>query len=153
MSTSGQVVGTDTILTEPKDSPLFQNAITSAVPFTPSTEVGRVKVVPNPYRTDRNYIYEQGGWEGLGRLWNENRRVVWFIHLPPKCTIRIFSLAGEVIKTIAHDDDNRQSRNVAVGQEEFELLSESNRVLASGIYIYLVDSDYGKQMGKFVVIR
>jgi hypothetical protein len=153
MSTSGQVVGMDTILTEPTDSPLFQNAITSAVPFTPSTEVGRVKVVPNPYRTDRNYIYEQGGWEGLGRLWTENRRVVWFIHLPPKCTIRIFSLAGEVIKTIAHDDDNRQSRNVAVGQEEFELLSESNRVLASGIYLYLVDSDYGRQMGKFVVIR
>jgi hypothetical protein len=124
-----------------------------SAPFLPSARVGEVKVVPNPYRTDRNYIYEQGGWEGLGRLWTENRRVVWFIHLPPKCTIRIFSLAGEVIKTISHDDADRQSRNLAVGQEEFELLSESNRALASGIYIYLVESEYGTQTGKFVIIR
>jgi hypothetical protein len=149
--TGGQAI--DTVLTTATESKMFENVQRYGAPFSPSAKLGEVKVVPNPYRTDRNYIYEQGGWEGLGRLWNENRRVVWFIHLPPKCTIRIFSLAGEVIKTIAHDDDNRQSRNVAVGQEEFELLSESNRALASGIYIYLVESGFGTQIGKFVVIR
>jgi len=89
----------------------------------------------------------------LGSHWTEDRRVVWFIHLPSRCTIRIFSLAGEIIKSISHDDSDRQSRNLAVGQEEFELLSESNRALASGIYIYLVESDLGTQTGKFVVIR
>jgi hypothetical protein len=148
----GSVV-TDTIMTEPLESPIFQNATQSQLPFTPSTEPNRVKVVPNPYRTDDDYRYEYGGWEGLSRLWTENRRVVWFIHLPSRCTIRIFSLAGEIIKSISHDDSDRQSRNLAVGQEEFELLSESNRALASGIYIYLVESDLGTQTGKFVIIR
>jgi hypothetical protein len=140
-------------MTEPLESPIFQNATQSQLPFTPSTEPNKVKVVPNPYRTDNDYRYEYGGWEGLSRLWTENKRVVWFIHLPTKCTIRIFSLAGEIIKTISHDDADRQLNNEAIGQEELELLSESNRALASGIYIYLVESDLGTQTGKFVIIR
>jgi hypothetical protein len=100
-----------------------------------------------------DYTYEGGGWEGLGRQWVEDKRVVWFIHLPPKCTIRIFTIAGEVVKTISHDDAQREANGLAVGQEEFILLSESNRALASGIYVYLVESEYGTQTGKFVVIR
>jgi hypothetical protein len=149
----GGGLGIDTTLTAPTESPMHENVLHYSVPFMPSTKPGQVKVVPNPYRTDQNYIFEQGGWEGLGSRWTENRRVVWFIHLPSRCTIRIFSLAGEIIKSISHDDSDRQSRNLAVGQEEFELLSESNRALASGIYIYLVESDLGTQTGKFVIIR
>ena len=65
----------------------------------------------------------------------------------------MFSLAGELVSTIYHDDADRTSHNLAIGQEEFELLSDSYRTLASGIYIFTVESDFGKQMGKFVVIR
>jgi hypothetical protein len=144
ISPMGQITGVDTILTEPYESPIHQNATIAAVPFTPSTRVGQVKVVPNPYRTDQNYLYEGGGWEGLAKLWSEDKRLIWFIHLPSKCTIRIFSLVGEVIKVIEHDDAAREARGLAVGQEEFRLLSESNRALASGVYIYLVESEYGK---------
>jgi hypothetical protein len=144
---------TDTVWLDPAESFIHENAIKIQMPFAPSTQLNKVKVVPNPYRTDMDYTYEGGGWEGLGRQWVEDKRVVWFIHLPPKCTIRIFTIAGEVVKTISHDDAQREANGLAVGQEEFILLSESNRALASGIYVYLVESEYGTQTGKFVVIR
>jgi hypothetical protein len=144
---------TDSILTNPIESLIHENVKVYAVPFHASSRVGEVKVVPNPYRTDRNYTYEGGGWEGLGRNWDETKRLVWFIHLPPKCTIRIFSLAGDIVKTIDHDDAWRTADGKPIGQEEFYLLSESNRALASGVFVYTVESNLGKQIGKFVVIR
>jgi hypothetical protein len=150
----------DTLISPPTESSIEVNAQKVVLPFEPSREVGKVKVVPNPYRTDHDYTFEAGGWEGLSRKWTENDRVIWFIHLPPKCTIRIFSLSGDLIRTIEHDDQLRQAANQAansdvlpVGQEEWNLISESGRAIASGIYVYTVESDFGRQIGKFVVIR
>jgi hypothetical protein len=149
----GNVTLIDTVITDPFESPIHENAAQYQVPFQTSSKVGEVKVVPNPYRTDRDYTYAGGGYEGLGRKWDETKRLVWFIHLPPKCTIRIFSLVGEIVKTIDHDDAWRTADGKPIGQEEFYLLSESNRALASGVFVYTVESDLGKQIGKFVVIR
>ena len=148
----GQTIS-DTVVTEPIETGIHENAVSVPIPFEPATKVNQVKVVPNPYRTDRDYRFETGGWEGLTKNWDETKRVIWFIHLPARATIRVFSMAGELISTIYHDDADRTSRNLAIGQEEFELLSDSHRTLASGIYIFTVESDFGKQMGKFVVIR
>jgi hypothetical protein len=143
----------DTIQTTPLQSLIFENATLYQLPFTPSSRLSDIKVVPNPYRTDQDYTYEGGGWEGLGRLWSEYKRQIWFIHLPPKCTIRIFTIMGEVVATIHHDDAQRIAQGMPEGQEEWFLLSDSNRAIASGIYVYLVESEFGQQIGKFVVIR
>jgi hypothetical protein len=143
----------DTIQTPAFSSPLFENAKLFQLPFTPSYTLGEVKVVPNPYRTDQDYTFEGGGWEGLGRLWSEYRRQIWFTHLPPKCTIRIFTIMGEVVSTLYHDDAVRIPQGFPEGQEEWYLLSDSNRAIASGVYVFLVESEYGTQTGKFVVIR
>ena len=62
-------------------------------------------------------------------------------------------MMGEIIKVLHHDDNERASAGYPTGVEEFPLFSESNRTLASGVYIYLVESDFGTQTGKFVVIR
>lgn len=143
----------DTLHISPGESSLHENAINYQAPFNPSTTLNKVKVVPNPYRTDQDYTFEGGGWEGLGRLWNEYNRQIWFIHLPSKCTIRIFTIAGEVVATLYHDDTVRMAKGLPPGQHEWFLLSESNRAIASGVYIFLVESEYGTQTGKFVVIR
>jgi hypothetical protein len=143
----------DTLVTPAVESDLSQNVKLVQLPFSPSTELGKVKVVPNPYRVDADYTYEGGGWEGLSRSWTENDRVIWFIHLPPKCTIHVFTLAGDVVTTIEHDDTQRTTPDRPPGQEEWNLLSESGRAIASGIYVFVVDSEFGKQVGKFVVIR
>jgi hypothetical protein len=147
------IIVIDSVLTNPIESSIHDNVIQYSVPFYTSTQLNEVRVVPNPYRTDKDYTFEGNGWEGLGRNWDETKRLVWFIHLPKKCTVRIYSMTGEIIKTIEHDDEIRNAKGLPTGQEEFYLLSESNRILASGVYIYSVESEYGKEIGKFVVIR
>ncbi len=130
--------------------------------FSVATNAGEVLAVPNPYRVDQDYTFESGGWEGRASVWNENKRLIKFIHLPNRCKIKIFSLVGDLIAELDHDDPTR-------GEIEWNLLSESNRALASGVYIFTVDAfekiispntgeeiglnKIGSQIGKFVLIR
>src|ERR1041385_7514525 len=114
--------------------------------FSVADTLGKVLVVPNPYRVDQDYTYENGGWEGRSSNWTENNRLVKFIHLPTKCTIRIFTLTGDQVATLDHNDEVH-------GELEWNLLSQSGRALASGVYIFSVESTLGQQIGKFVLIR
>jgi hypothetical protein len=119
----------DSTVTPSLESPIYENAKAFQPAFSTSYKLGEVKVVPNPYRTDKDYTYENGGWEGLGRTWFEDRRLIWFIHLPPLATIRIFSLMGELIASIEHDDEARIGRGLPPGQEEWALLSSAYRAI------------------------
>jgi hypothetical protein len=145
-SPSPGVIIYDTLYTSNPESPIEANMQSVDLTFSPSNRLGDVLVVPNPYRVDNDYTSENGGWEGRGREWTENNRLLKFIHLPPKCTIRVFSIAGDEITTLQHDDPVR-------GEYDWDILSGSFRALASGVYIYTVESDFGKQIGKFVLIR
>jgi hypothetical protein len=111
------------------------------------SQLGKVAVVPNPYRGDVDYTAGIE-WEGPPEIWTEDKRRIQFINLPGKCTIRIYSLAGDLIKTIAHDDESR-------GWENWNLISRVNQAISSGIYIFSVeDHNTGDmQLGKFVVIK
>ncbi len=142
--------GLDTVEVEPLESGLRVNAVRIDLPFAASQELGKVSVVPNPYRTDRDYTLESGGYEGLTSGWNENLRVIKFINLPAKCKIRIFSLSGDLVKEVDHDGTTEAYPR---GDHSVTLLSDSNRALASGIYIFTVESGLGTQTGKFVIIR
>lgn len=135
---------------EPLESGFRVNATVVDLPFAVSQEAGKVAVVPNPYRTDQNYTLESGGYEGPSAGWDEGRRRVKFINLPEHCTIRIFSLAGDLVRTIQHDGGGGQFPR---GDVDVLLVSDSNRALASGIYIFTVESEFGAQTGKFVIIR
>ncbi|HTY38679.1 MAG TPA: hypothetical protein VMH23_16285 [Bacteroidota bacterium] len=156
---TNHVVTNDTLTSPALESAFTDNDTLVIIPFAPSKSLGEVKVVPNPYRTDQDYTAENGGWEGVGRNWSESQRVIWFIHLPAVCTVRIFTLTGDIVATLRHDDPERQAlerldgQPRPVGQEEWHLLSESGRAVASGVYIYTVESQYGRQIGKFVIIR
>jgi hypothetical protein len=136
---------------EPLESGRLVNATRIDLPFSVSNELGKVSVVPNPYRTDQDYTLESGGYEGLFSQWDENKRVVKFINLPEVCTIRIFSLSGDLVRTVNHD--GRSESGISRGDVNVPLVSESNRALASGVYVFTVDSDLGVQTGKFVIIR
>ncbi len=149
----GGAVRIDTLMAPSTESDVSQNDTRVQLPFAPSARIGEVKVVPNPYRTDRNYTYEEGGWEGRSQFWDESRRLIWFTHLPARAVVRIFSLSGDIVATIIHDDASRLALHEAEGQEEWNLLSDSGRAIASGIYIFTVESQFGKQVGKFAVIR
>jgi hypothetical protein len=148
---SGDSVVPVAVPIDPLESSRLVNALRVDLPFSVSTVPGTVRVVPNPYRTDREYSLENGGYEGPSGEWDENSRKIKFINLPEVCTIRVFSLAGELIRSMEHD--GRDGSGFSRGDHDMFLLSESNRALASGIYIFQVESALGTQMGKFVVIR
>jgi hypothetical protein len=38
------------------------------------------------------------------------------------------------------------------GDEWWDILSENRQLVASGVYIYHIDSEVGEQVGKFVII-
>ena len=97
-------------------------------------EVNRINVFPNPYYgTHRGERLPTEKW-------------VEFTHLPPTCTIRIFSLAGTLVRTLERDAVNDQS------WERWDLLNESELPVASGLYIYHIDvPGVGEKIGKLAV--
>lgn len=155
---SGTGILRDTLITESAESSVLENMQRVDLSFSASDKLGEVLVVPNPYRVDQDYTFENGGWEGRGRIWDEGKRLVKFIHLPKKCKIRVFTMAGDMVAEM--DYVSPMVTNAAgqlvdsnEGELEWNLLSESNRALASGVYVFTVESDFGTQIGKFVLIR
>ncbi|MCK4420197.1 hypothetical protein KAW18_12070 [candidate division WOR-3 bacterium] len=135
--------------TGPKESSIVFSLI-EAIPGSPSGSGKKVSVVPNPYRGDVDYT--EDGWEvptyAPTAGWTERDRKIQFINLPADCTIRIYTLTGDLVRTIKHKDPLR-------GWENWNLISEVNQAISSGIYVFSVqDHGTGKtQLGKFVVIK
>jgi hypothetical protein len=146
----GGGVKRDSLFTDPAESSLRENLKQVDLSFSASDNLGEVLVVPNPYRIDQDYTFENGGWEGLGRSWDETKRLVRFIHLPRKCTIRVFTVAGDQVATLQYE---APADKPDMGQMDWDILSESNRALASGLYVFTVESELGTQVGKFALIR
>lgn len=131
---------------EPQYKPAPFNAlfrITSTPPrmIVDSTLALNVKVVPNPY-----LIHNE--WQQSSLI-----RRLRFINLPSECVIRIFTLNGDLIKTIIHKSTIGSVKGDAGGDEWWDLLTDNRQLVASGVYIFHVDSKVGQQVGKFVVIR
>jgi len=75
-------------------------------------------------------------------------RRIYFINLPPKCTIRIYTLRGYLVKTIEHHS------SIEVGQEPWDLISENGQEIAYGVYIYHVQAPgIGEKVGKFDILN
>ncbi len=94
-----------------------------------------IKVVPNPYIV-------RNAWEP-----SRDYSRIAFTHLPDKCTIRIYTIAGDLLQTLEHESAELD------GNENWDLLTKNNQKIAAGIYIYHVESDYGEKIGKFAVVR
>ncbi len=120
-------------------SPLTENDL-----FSYSTNVAfvddsresldEIRIVPNPYIVNAS-------WEVL-----ENVRRLYFMFLPLECDIDIFTISGDKIKTIHH--------NNGTGDEEWNLVTDSNVAVSYGIYIYVVSTPDGKnKIGKFAIIK
>jgi hypothetical protein len=70
-----------------------------------------------------------------------------FTNLPQECRISIFTVSGELIRTIDHN-------NQFDGNAWWDLRTENNQEVAPGLYIYHVESGNGREkVGKFAVIR
>lgn len=108
-----------------------------------------VAVYPNPYRIDSRY--DNTGYENrFSDLYEERARSIFFANIPNKCTISIYSIDGDLIRKIEHNEtDNSSQPSVA----RFNLINRNDQTIVSGIYYWVVESEVGKQIGKLVVLR
>jgi hypothetical protein len=107
-------------------------------------------VYPNPYRLDGNYLGR--GFEARER-WHvpeDKTRLVHFANLPPKCTIRVYSLDGDLVRELYHDID---PLDYLANHETWDLINKNLQLVVSGLYYWVVEDDQGNtQIGKLVVI-
>jgi hypothetical protein len=111
-------------------------------------------VVPNPYKANAE-------WDLVPREEDPSGTKVTFMNLPrTKGTIHIYTLAGDLVQDLPFDgtvaSDLRYGKDpVTAGQGSvpWNLISRNGQKIVSGIYLYSVDSDLGRKVGKFVIIR
>lgn len=105
-------------------------------------ELGRIRVVPNPYIAAETWEPRNTFTSGRGP------REIHFINLPAKCTIRIFNAAGTLIRKIEHES------SLENGTEIWDVLSEEKFEIAYGVYVYHVEAPgVGEKTGTFAVIK
>lgn len=102
-----------------------------------------VIVVPNPYV---GYNELEPVSKLPGQLRGERR--IYFDNLPNECTIRIFTLSGNLVNTLNHYS------NYENGREYWNLLNKDGFSVAYGIYIAHIDAPgIGEKILKFAIIK
>lgn len=129
------------VLTE-LESPLTSSIEERVVPRSESRTSGSgAWVVPNPY-------YGHAAWERQPVPGDAFTKHIDFFGLPrARCTIKIFTLAGDLVRALDHDGTS------GAGEASWDLISRNGQDVESGIYLFSVDSKLGHQVGRFVVIR
>lgn len=98
-----------------------------------SVPASLVLPVPNPYYA--HSAYEQ----------NQFARRIRFVNCPARCTIRIYNLAGQLVRTLEKDDP---STSVL----EWDIQTRNGLPVGSGIYVYHVETPgEGAVIGRLVV--
>ncbi|MCP4546875.1 MAG: hypothetical protein GY835_10470 [bacterium] len=82
---------------------------------------------------------------------------VEFRHLPAAaCVVRIFSLAGDLVQVIEHDESARIADGdyASTGTVAWDLVSRNGQDVASGIYLFSIEANgFESAIGKFAVVR
>jgi hypothetical protein len=108
------------------------------VPLRPAAVLGKVRVYPNPYR----YRIHTGGvhFGGAKPTIPPEERLTAGI-------IKIFTITGELIKTLIVTEDD-------AGYKNWDLTNEDGEPVATGIYIYQITNNQGGETtGKIAIIR
>ena len=146
---------------ESLESALGQNKFV-VVPSANASEHTGAYVFPNPYHVEAS-------WDA-GRPPRD--KVVWFGGLPNRCTIRVYTLAGDLVMARAFDGSVYHTENIrgiwtpdrnpdtgapALSGASFawDLISDRGQAIASGLYVWTIQSRNGDavQRGKLLVIK
>jgi hypothetical protein len=99
----------------------------------PTADLLTVSVVPNPFRESETWDHPGG---------NE----VHFINLPSQAKIRIYTVAGDLVRELTHNDVVRDF-------ERWDLKNGNGKDVVSGIYMYRVEAGTFTAQNRFIVIR
>jgi hypothetical protein len=116
---------------------------------TAEGERPRPGLYPNPYRLVDDYYGR--GWEnsrGLEPDPERSRRITFF-NLPDACKITIWTLDGDLVKEIHH----QVAAASGPDYEVWNLITRNGEKVRTGLYIWCVESSFGNDVGKLVVVR
>ena len=104
-------------------------------------ELNNVAVVPNPYVV-------AASWEPRTQIQGRGPRQIQFIHLPEQCTIKIFTIRGELVRRLEHNGTGGD------GAAWWDLMTENQQDVAYGVYFYHVEAPgIGEKIGKFAIVK
>ncbi|RKY80472.1 hypothetical protein DRQ07_05465, partial [candidate division KSB1 bacterium] len=108
-----------------------------------SSQMDKIKVVPNPYvaATAHELPLPPAITSGRGE------RKIDFIHLPLNSKVHIFTAMGEHVITLEQDG------SIFNGTLSWNLKTKENLDVAAGIYFYVVESPVGVKRGKIGIIK
>lgn len=116
-----------------------------------------VGVYPNPY-------YGNAYWDGS----SERLRKIYFYNLPSECQITIYTLSGDIVKRIDHNQNSNGSdikwfqtyasdgkQKMTGGEDVWDMLTDDDQAIATGLYLFTVkDTNTGDiKRGKFLIIK
>lgn len=118
------------------ESSIFANRMTKPFlsTFPPTNSLDDVIVVPNPFVLG----------EGYSQLAETDQ--IQFVNIPNPCTIRIYTIRGDLVKTIEVADGSGAITS-------WNQLTDYGLYVESGIYIFYVESKLGNKTGKFAIVR
>ena len=118
---------------------------TSRLEVSPERPIGTtlddIRIVPNPYYISDTKLgpYVQSA--------NDPRQIMFF-NLPERCTIKLFTESGDLIKTIEHKPLSKS------GYYEWNMLTDNQQAISSGLYIAVFEAPGGGvAYQKFIVVR
>tara|TARA_R110002124_G_scaffold120157_3_gene278043 strand:+ start:32270 stop:35569 length:3300 start_codon:yes stop_codon:yes gene_type:complete len=99
-------------------------------------------VVPNPYVASSDF--EPANTYRAGR----GERRIYFMKLPAKSTIRIYTITGQLVQTLYHDS------TIDDGQVAWDLVTKDGMNLSFGVYLFHVEAEgIGETTGRFAIIK
>ncbi len=110
--------------------------VESASAATGPTDLSQVHTVPDPYLTTSRYDLAP------------STKQLMFVNLPPRATLRIYTVTGILVDILDHDDPTGGGRAV------WDLRNRNNQFVASGVYFFhVVTPDGDEHVGKFTVLN
>jgi hypothetical protein len=122
---------------------------------------GKVFVYPNPYRVEARWDVGQGVRD----------HYLWFTNLPSRCTLRIYTLAGDEIFRKDFDGSTYSGEgargiynpNAPITPHPptlsgttygWNLITSLGEAVATGLYLYSVEEPGGaRTVGKFLIVK
>ena len=102
-----------------------------------------IYVVPNPYVVSSNIEPLD-----LQNPLDRGPRRVYFANLPSNCSIDIYTMSGELVRSLKHNS------SIEDGIKYWDLTTSDNFPVSFGMYIFHVKSDNGNEStGRFAVIK
>jgi hypothetical protein len=130
-----------------------------AIPAPKPGEGGGVTVFPNPYRVEAS-------WD---QLKNARDHYLWFANLPQQCTIRIYTLSGDLVYEYEFDGrtynganargiynpSSDLKANLSGATFGWDMITKQGQAAATGLYMWSVQPKNGgkREVGKFLLVK